>query len=98
MNASLTVIAHIRAKAGQESRVRQILQGLLAPTRAEVGCINYDLHQSQSDPAVFVFYENWESEGHLEAHARSAHIQSFQRLADETLAEPVQITKWQILA
>ena len=34
MNASLTVIAHIRAKAGQESRVRQILQGLLAPTRA----------------------------------------------------------------
>jgi quinol monooxygenase YgiN len=98
MNGSLTVIAHVRAKAGQESRVRQILQGLLAPTRAEVGCINYDLHQSQSDPAVFVFYENWESEGHLEAHARSAHIQSFQRLADETLAEPVQITKWQILA
>jgi len=98
MNASLTVIAHIRANAGQESRVRQILQGLLAPTRAEVGCINYDLHQSQSDPAVFVFYENWESEGHLEAHARSAHTQSFQRLADETLAEPVQITKWQILA
>jgi quinol monooxygenase YgiN len=98
MNASLTVIAHIRAKAGQESRVRQILQGLLAPTRAEVGCINYDLHQSQSDPAVFVFYENWESEGHPEAHARSAHMQSFQRLADETLAEPVQITKCQILA
>jgi quinol monooxygenase YgiN len=98
MNGSLTVIAHIRAKAGQESRVRQILQGLLAPTRAEVGCINYDLHQSQTDPALFVFYENWESEGRLEAHARSAHIQSFRRLADETLAEPVQITKWQILA
>ena len=67
MNASLTVIAHIRAKAGQESRVRQILQGLLSPTRAEVGCINYDLHRSQGDPAVFVFYENWESEGHLES-------------------------------
>jgi len=98
VNDSLTVIAHIRAKAGQESRVRQILEGLLAPTRAEVGCINYDLHQSQSDPALFVFYENWESEGHLEAHAGSAHIQSFRRLADETLAEPVQITKWQILA
>jgi quinol monooxygenase YgiN len=46
MNDSLTVIAHVRAKPGQESRVRQLLEGLLAPTRAEAGCINYDLHQS----------------------------------------------------
>jgi quinol monooxygenase YgiN len=97
MNDSLTVIAHIRAKPGQESRVRKILEGLRAPTRAEAGCINYDLHQSQNDPALFVFYENWESETHLDAHARSAHIQSFRKLTDETLAEPVQITKWQIL-
>jgi len=98
MNDSLTVIAHVRAKPGQESRVRQILEGLLAPTRAEAGCINYDLHQSQTDPALFVFYENWESESHLEAHARSSHIQSFRKQADETLAEPVQITKWRIVA
>jgi quinol monooxygenase YgiN len=97
MNNSLTVIAHIRAKPGQESRVRQLLEGLLAPTRAEAGCINYDLHQSQTDPALFVFYENWESEAHLDAHARSAHIQSFRKLADEILAEPAQITKWQIV-
>jgi quinol monooxygenase YgiN len=54
MNDSLTVIAHVRAKPGQESRVRQLLEGLLAPTRAEAGCINYDLHQSQTDPALFV--------------------------------------------
>jgi quinol monooxygenase YgiN len=98
MNDSLTVIAHVRAKSGEESRVRQILEGLLAPTRAEAGCMNYELHQSQTDPALFVFYENWESEGHLEAHSRSPHIQSFRKLADETLAEPVQITKWQIVA
>jgi quinol monooxygenase YgiN len=98
MNDSLTVIAHVRAKPGQESRVRQILEELLAPTRAEAGCMNYDLHQSQTDPALFVFYENWVSEGDLEAHARSAHIQSFRKLADEILVEPVQITKWQIVA
>jgi quinol monooxygenase YgiN len=97
MNESLTVIAHVRAKPGRESRVRQLLEGLLAPTRAEAGCINYDLHQSQTDPALFVFYENWESEAHLDAHARSAHIQSFRKLSEETLAEPVRITKWQIV-
>jgi quinol monooxygenase YgiN len=93
----LTVIAHIRAKPGQESRVRQVLQGLVTATRAESGCINYDLHQSQTDPALFVFYENWTSEAHLDAHSKSPHIQSFRKLAGEILAGPVEITKWQVL-
>ena len=97
MNDSLTVIAHVRAKPGQESRVRQILEGLLAPTRAEAGCINYDLHQSQMDPALFVFYENWTSEAHLEAHSKSPHIQSLRKVAGEILAGPIEITKWQVV-
>lgn len=98
MDEVLTVIVHVRSKPGQESRVRQILESLLAPTRAEAGCINYDLHQSHTHPALFVFYENWKSEAHLEAHARSKHIQSFRKLADEILAEPVEITKWKAIS
>jgi quinol monooxygenase YgiN len=97
VHESLTVIAHIRAKPGQESRVRQVLQGLVSPTRAEVGCINYDLHQSQADPTLFVFYENWASEAHLDAHSKSPHIQSFRKVAGEILAGPVEITKWQVV-
>lgn len=97
MHESLTVIAHIRAKPGQESRVRQVLQGLLSPTGAEAGCINYDLHQSHTDPALFVFYENWASEAHLEAHAKSRHIQFLRKLAGEILAGPIEITKWQVV-
>jgi quinol monooxygenase YgiN len=97
VHESLTVIAHIRAKPGQESCVRQVLQGLVSPTRAEAGCINYDLHQSQTDPALFVFYENWTSEAHLDAHSKSAHIQSFRKVAGEILAGPVEITKWQVV-
>jgi quinol monooxygenase YgiN len=97
VHESLTVIAHIRAKPGQESRVRQVLQGLVSATRAEAGRINYDLHQSQTDPALFVFYENWTSEAHLDAHSKSPHIQSFRKVAGEILAGPVEITKWQVV-
>jgi quinol monooxygenase YgiN len=97
MDGIVTVIAHIRAKPGQESRVRQVLEKLLVPTRAEAGCINYNLHQSQTDPILFVFYENWKSEADLEAHARSVHIQSFRKLAGEILAESVEITKWKAI-
>ena len=97
MHESLIVIAHIRAKPGQESRVRKILQGLLAPTRAEAGCINYDLHQSHPDPALFVFYENWASEAQLDAHSKSPHIQSLREVAGEFLAAPIEITKWHVV-
>ncbi|MBZ5501579.1 MAG: antibiotic biosynthesis monooxygenase [Acidobacteriia bacterium] len=94
MTAPLTILAHFRAKPGQEARAREVLQALLAPTRAEAGCINYDLHQSLDDPAAFVFYENWESAAHLEVHARSAHIRALQAVEPEVFTAPADISRW----
>jgi quinol monooxygenase YgiN len=90
----LTVIAYVRAKKGQEAHVKQILEGLTAPTRAEAGCLNYDLFQSDSDPAEFVFYENWKSDADLDRHAQAPHIKASGALLTGLLAEPVKITKW----
>ena len=98
MDDRLTVIAHVRAKAGQEGRVRELLLGLVGPTRAEAGCLNYDLHESPGEPALFVFYENWASASHLDAHAQSAHIQAFRKLAPELLDGPVEITRWKAVS
>ena len=90
----LTVIAYVHAKAGLEARVKQILEGLVAPTRAEEGCINYDLFQSDSDPALFVFYENWKSDADLDSYAQTPHIRGSAKSLTDLLAEPVKITKW----
>ena len=91
MSHKLTVVAQVRAKPGKEDETRRVLLALVAPTRAEAGCINYDLHQSHDDAALFLFYENWESKSHLDAHARSAHIQAFRARVGDLLAEPVEI-------
>ncbi len=93
-NEPVTVIAFIRAKRGQEARVRDVLLGLTAPTRAEAGCINYDLHQSTDDPSRFVFYENWASAAHLDAHGRSPHLRAFRALAPEILDGATELTPW----
>ena len=97
MNDVLTIVAHTRAKPGRESDALEMLRGLIEPTRAEAGCINYDLHQSADDPALFVFYENWASEKDFEAHGRSAHIQKFRQCAATCLAEGPLISKWKIV-
>lgn len=73
----LSVVAISKVKEGFTEQVKQEMIKLLAPTRQEAGCINYDLHQDQEDPNHFVFYENWESLDHLIAHSKSAHIQAF---------------------
>lgn len=67
----VTVIANLKVKAGLEDEARQALLAAVAPTRAEPGCLAYDLHQSTTDPTEFLFYENWESEDALKAHATS---------------------------
>jgi quinol monooxygenase YgiN len=91
MNEKLTVVARITAKPGREDEVKQALLANVAPTRAERGCIDYDLHQSHQDPAVFLFYENWESQKDLDAHSQSPHIQALRARAADLFAEPVLI-------
>jgi quinol monooxygenase YgiN len=66
---------------------------LVAQTRNEKGCVNYDLHQSQEDTREFAIYENWDNATDLDAHAKSAHLQAFARVAGHQLERPAEIKK-----
>ena len=87
----LTVIANARAKAGKEQALREALEALIEPTIKEDGFVTYALHQGADDPAVFYFYENWESAAHLEAHLATAHIATFLGVMDDLLDGPLVI-------
>ena len=93
----VTVFALVKAKPGMEEAVKQELSALVGPTRAEEGCINYDLHQSLDDKGHFRFYENWTSKELLDRHLQSAHVQRFIAKADGLLAEPPEITLWEMV-
>lgn len=84
----LTVIANMRAKPGKEQELRAALEALVEPTTREDGYVNYDLHQAVDDPAVFYFYENWESGAALDAHLSTPHLEQFKTQLDDLLAEP----------
>lgn len=93
----VTVVATFKAKAGMEGTVRDGIQAMVAPTRAEAGCINYDLHQSAEDPSVFMLYENWVSKQALDDHLAKPYLEAFLSKADDILAEPVNIALWQMI-
>jgi len=86
----VTLTVTFQARPGKEAELRAALTGLLAPTRAEVGCINYDLHTAPDDPSKFLFYENWASNAHHEAHDKTPHVQSLRARINEISLPPVK--------
>jgi len=90
----LVITAHFTAKPGQQSRLRDELNRLIAPTRAESGCILYDLHESVDDPAQFLFYEIWQSQAHLDAHFQTPHLQRLLKIAPEIAEGEIHVKKW----
>ena len=73
----VTNIAFIRAKSGRTEELGRRLLALVAPSRQEAGCINYDLHLSDSDPDIWCVYENWRSADDLAMHFALPHMQAF---------------------
>ena len=73
----LTVVAVMRAKAGREEDLRAALEELIEPTQKEDGYHTYALHRGAEDPSLFIFYENWTSAEHLDAHLANQHLQDF---------------------
>jgi len=91
MGQNVNVVALFKAKAGVDRKLKELLLTLIKPSRADEGCISYDLHQSIDDPALFAFYETWESRELLEKHSSMPHLQQFRSNAKDLLAEPAQV-------
>jgi len=80
--AVLTVIATIIAKPVHAAHVKRVLLDLIPPTRAEAGCLRYELQQELDAPHVFIFVESWESRELHSAHMQSPHLLAFPGLVD----------------
>lgn len=87
----VTVVAKLTARPGRENDVRRTLLNLVPLTRSEAGCLNYDLHQSQEDPRVFLFYENWVNRQALDEHLEKPYLQDLFARVDDLFADPIAV-------
>lgn len=86
-----TIIGTVTARPETREELSALLMAQVDPTRAEAGCITYDLHVDGADPCVFVFYENWTSREALDAHLAMPHLVPLFSQLDRLLACPVEI-------
>jgi len=94
----LRVVAHLTAKPDTIEQTRKALIELIEPTRAENGCIRYELTQNNDDPTDFTFVEEWASDATLDEHLQSEHIRKLQSRADELFAFPPDIRRYTLVA
>ncbi len=85
------VIATVHVQADKRERYIEGAKACIAATRAEGGCISYDLMASTSDPNAFVFVERWTGREALGAHFEADHLKTWRKIAAECIARPTVV-------
>ena len=85
--SKLTIVAHITAAPDHVDLVKAELEKLVPITLKEAGCIQYDLHQDNDNPAHFMFFENWESRDLWQAHMQAPHLAAYMAATDGKVAD-----------
>mgnify|MGYP001148832355 CR=1 FL=1 len=85
--ANLTIVARIEARKDSIDLVKSALLKLIEPTRKEQGCLQYDLHQDNDNPAVFLFYEIWANRELWQAHMNNQNLKAFVEETDGAIED-----------
>ncbi len=89
--SNLKVVAVLKAQPGSEDVLKDALNSLVEPTRAEEGNVSYHLFASNVDPATFITIEEWRSQDDLDAHMKTPHITSALAAAGSAFATAPEI-------
>jgi quinol monooxygenase YgiN len=74
----------------KETQFREELLRVVAPTRAESGCLAIHVFESLREPFVFAIHSEWTDEAAFELHAQLPHTVRFLSVAKMLLTHAVQ--------
>lgn len=81
------VIARVKTRPEQRDSWIAAARLCIEASRAEPGCLSYDMHESVSEPCRFVFVEQWRDRAALDAHMTMPHLKALVAAASGCVAE-----------
>ena len=87
----IVLIARLKVKEDKVEEAKSAALAIVADSRAEEGCINYDIHQSVEDETLFFWHETWVNKAALDEHFETPFFKKFFDVVGEVAAEPPQI-------
>jgi quinol monooxygenase YgiN len=95
---TVTVVARIYPKAGKDDEVAALLVQMAEAVRQnEPDCLVYRPHQSEGEPRVFYFYEQYRSDAAFELHRAAPHLATYRARMGELVARPTEIERYRTL-
>jgi quinol monooxygenase YgiN len=89
----LYIFARLEPKPGKELQLRNELNLVLEPTRAESGCVRIHLYESTRGPLTYFIHSEWLDEPAFDAHVELPHTQRFAGLVDDLVTDPLRAVR-----
>lgn len=89
----VAVFASFRPRPDAVDDAREVLEGMVGPTRGEPGCQRYDLYRSEDadGAATFHLFEVYAGTDALEAHRGTEHYRAYRAVITDHLAGPIGV-------
>ena len=90
----ILVMGHIRMKAGEAAKAKDLLAKHMADVAAEDGCEHYSFAFDAADPDTIRVSERWASPEAIAAHGQQPHQKAFGRALRDFAVEEVSVKAW----
>ena len=84
------LVAQIRAKQNKYIELKQELTSLVKQTQTEPGCQQFELHQAEQDPHLFVLWECFTTQSTFELHMQQPYTKNYFELIKPNLTEATE--------
>ena len=83
------------AKEGDEEKMKELLSAMVIPSKAEDGCLFYEIVQYENNRRKFMAIETWRDEKALDGHKVSAHYKiyksSFELFCEKKYSDELEV-------
>jgi quinol monooxygenase YgiN len=87
------LFARFHAQPDNEDAVQEAILDVLAPSRAEPGCLSIHAFRSLRDSQLFYIHSRWKDEAAFEVHAGLPHTVRFIERVEPLIDHPLDITR-----
>jgi quinol monooxygenase YgiN len=75
----IVLAAKFTGKPERRLDLLELAQSMLAPSRAEAGCLSYNFYEQQFGSNEFFFFEEWTDQPTLDVHVQTPHFANFMK-------------------
>ena len=86
----IILVAQIRAKQNRHTELKQELILLVKQTQKEPECQQFELHQAERDPHLFVLWECFATQSAFDLHMQQPYSKNYFELIKPNLTESTE--------